>query len=140
MAWGAAALLLAVTSSALWAQGVQTGALTGTVKSNDGVPLADAVVTVKSPSLQGLRAVKTDALGAYILKGLPPGSYSIAYEHDSFAKAERTASLAVNLCGGTGFVKGSPAEKFYRDAKIGQIYEGTSNMQLQTIAREVLGR
>jgi alkylation response protein AidB-like acyl-CoA dehydrogenase len=53
--------------------------------------------------------------------------------------AERVASLAVNLCGGMGFVKGSPAEKFYRDAKIGQIYEGTSNLQLQTIARQVLG-
>lgn len=52
--------------------------------------------------------------------------------------AERTASLAVNLCGGTGFVTGSPAEKYYRDAKIGQIYEGTSNMQLQTIARGLL--
>jgi alkylation response protein AidB-like acyl-CoA dehydrogenase len=52
--------------------------------------------------------------------------------------AERTASLAVNLCGGTGFVKGSSAEKFYRDAKIGQIYEGTSNMQLQTIARALV--
>ena len=52
--------------------------------------------------------------------------------------AERTASLAVNLCGGSGFVKGSPAEKFYRDAKIGQIYEGTSNIQLQTIARGTL--
>jgi alkylation response protein AidB-like acyl-CoA dehydrogenase len=49
--------------------------------------------------------------------------------------AERTASLAVNLCGGTGVVKGSAVEKLYRDAKIGQIYEGTTNMQLQTIAR-----
>jgi alkylation response protein AidB-like acyl-CoA dehydrogenase len=54
--------------------------------------------------------------------------------------AERTASLAVNLCGGSGFVTGSPVEKFYRDAKIGQIYEGTSNMQLHTIARGTLPR
>jgi len=54
--------------------------------------------------------------------------------------AERTASLAVNLCGGSGFVTDSPVEKFYRDAKIGQIYEGTSNMQLQTIAKTLLGR
>jgi alkylation response protein AidB-like acyl-CoA dehydrogenase len=53
--------------------------------------------------------------------------------------AERTASLAVNLYGGYGFVKDYPVEKFYRDAKIGQIYEGTSNLQLQTIARHVLG-
>jgi alkylation response protein AidB-like acyl-CoA dehydrogenase len=52
--------------------------------------------------------------------------------------AERIASLAVNLLGGQGFVKGSPVEKLYRDAKIGQIYEGTSNLQLQTIARQIL--
>jgi alkylation response protein AidB-like acyl-CoA dehydrogenase len=53
--------------------------------------------------------------------------------------AERIASLAVNLFGGNGFVKEYPVEKFYRDAKIGQIYEGTSNLQLQTIAKQVLG-
>jgi alkylation response protein AidB-like acyl-CoA dehydrogenase len=53
--------------------------------------------------------------------------------------AERVASLAVNLFGGNGFVKDYPVEKFYRDAKIGQIYEGTSNLQLQTIAKQLLG-
>jgi alkylation response protein AidB-like acyl-CoA dehydrogenase len=52
--------------------------------------------------------------------------------------AERTASLAVNLFGGNGFVKDYPVEKLYRDAKIGQIYEGTSNLQLQTIAKQIL--
>ncbi len=50
--------------------------------------------------------------------------------------AERVASLAVNLHGGAGFVKESPVEKLYRDAKIGQIYEGTSNLLLQTIAKD----
>jgi len=49
--------------------------------------------------------------------------------------AERTASLAVEFLGGVGFTKDFPVEKFYRDAKIGKIYEGTSNMQLQTIAK-----
>ena len=53
--------------------------------------------------------------------------------------AERIASLAVNLFGGYGFVKDYPVEKLYRDAKIGQIYEGTSNLQLQTIAKQILG-
>jgi alkylation response protein AidB-like acyl-CoA dehydrogenase len=53
--------------------------------------------------------------------------------------AERTASLAVNLFGGNGFVKEYPVEKLYRDAKIGQIYEGTSNLQLQTIAKNIMG-
>jgi alkylation response protein AidB-like acyl-CoA dehydrogenase len=53
--------------------------------------------------------------------------------------AERVASLAVNLHGGNGFVKEYPVEKLYRDAKIGQIYEGTSNLQLETIAKNLLG-
>jgi alkylation response protein AidB-like acyl-CoA dehydrogenase len=52
--------------------------------------------------------------------------------------AERLASLAINLFGGYGFVKEAPVEKLYRDAKIGQIYEGTSNLQLQTIAKDLL--
>ena len=52
--------------------------------------------------------------------------------------AERTASLAVEVFGGAGFVKDYPVEKFYRDAKIGKIYEGTSFMQLATIAKIVL--
>jgi alkylation response protein AidB-like acyl-CoA dehydrogenase len=52
--------------------------------------------------------------------------------------AERTASLAVNLFGGYGFVKDYPVEKLYRDAKIGQIYEGTSNLQLQTIFKQLV--
>ena len=52
--------------------------------------------------------------------------------------AERVTSLAVNLYGGYGFVKDYPVEKLYRDAKIGQIYEGTSNLQLQTIAKQIL--
>ena len=53
---------------------------------------------------------------------------------------ERVASLALEIFGGVGYTKDFPAEKFYRDAKIGKIYEGTSNIQLQTIARTFLGR
>lgn len=49
--------------------------------------------------------------------------------------AEKTASACVSLCGGVGFTKEFGVEKFYRDAKIGSIYEGTSNIQLQTIAK-----
>ena len=52
--------------------------------------------------------------------------------------AERVASLAVEVLGGLGFVKDSPVEKLYRDAKIGSIYEGTSFMQLAAIAKSVL--
>lgn len=54
--------------------------------------------------------------------------------------AEKICSLAVDLFGGNGFTTEYPVEKFYRDAKIGQIYEGTSNMQLQTIAKTELSR
>ncbi len=53
--------------------------------------------------------------------------------------AEHVTSLAVQLFGGYGYTKDYPVEKLFRDAKIGQIYEGTSNMQLQTIAKAVLG-
>lgn len=53
---------------------------------------------------------------------------------------ERVASQALEIFGGVGFTKDFPAEKFFRDSKIGKIYEGTSNIQLQTIARTFLGR
>jgi butyryl-CoA dehydrogenase/short/branched chain acyl-CoA dehydrogenase len=54
--------------------------------------------------------------------------------------AERVASLSVEVFGGSGFVKDYPVEKLYRDSKIGKIYEGTSFMQLATIAKLTLGR
>ena len=53
--------------------------------------------------------------------------------------AERVASQAVEIYGGYGFTKDYPVEKFFRDSKIGSIYEGTSNMQLMTIAKLSLG-
>jgi short/branched chain acyl-CoA dehydrogenase len=54
--------------------------------------------------------------------------------------AERVASRAVEVLGGVGFTKDYPVEKLYRDAKIGRIYEGTSNMQKMTIAKQMLGK
>ena len=54
--------------------------------------------------------------------------------------AERISSLAIELYGGYGYVKDYPVEKFWRDSKIGAIYEGTSNMQLQTIAKLLTGK
>jgi alkylation response protein AidB-like acyl-CoA dehydrogenase len=53
--------------------------------------------------------------------------------------AERVTSAAVEIYGGYGYTKDYPVEKFYRDAKIGKIYEGTSNMQLATIAKTLAG-
>jgi alkylation response protein AidB-like acyl-CoA dehydrogenase len=54
--------------------------------------------------------------------------------------AERVTSLAIEIYGGYGYTKDYPVEKYWRDAKIGKIYEGTSNMQLATIAKLVLGK
>ena len=54
--------------------------------------------------------------------------------------AERVASRAIEVFGGVGFTKDYPVEKLYRDAKIGRIYEGTSNMQKMTIAKQIIGK
>jgi alkylation response protein AidB-like acyl-CoA dehydrogenase len=54
--------------------------------------------------------------------------------------AEKAASYAVEWMGGNGFVRETGVEKFYRDAKIGAIYEGTSNIQLQTIAKIIAAK
>jgi alkylation response protein AidB-like acyl-CoA dehydrogenase len=52
--------------------------------------------------------------------------------------AEKVSSKAIELFGGYGYVKDYPVEKYWRDSKIGAIYEGTSNMQLQTIAKLIM--
>jgi butyryl-CoA dehydrogenase/short/branched chain acyl-CoA dehydrogenase len=54
--------------------------------------------------------------------------------------AEEVASAAVEIFGGAGFTRDNPVEKLYRDAKIGRIYEGTSNMQRMTVAKAVLNK
>jgi butyryl-CoA dehydrogenase/short/branched chain acyl-CoA dehydrogenase len=54
--------------------------------------------------------------------------------------AEKCASRAIEVLGGVGFTKDYPVEKLYRDAKIGRIYEGTSNMQRVVIAKDLLSR
>jgi alkylation response protein AidB-like acyl-CoA dehydrogenase len=54
--------------------------------------------------------------------------------------AERITSKAIEMYGGYGYVKDYPVEKYWRDSKIGAIYEGTSNMQLQTIAKLIIGK
>ena len=70
--------------------------------------------------------------------GLPFATAGAMAKLLSSQVAERTASLAVQLFGGVGYTKDYPVEKLYRDAVIGQIYEGSSNMQLQTIAKRLL--
>ncbi len=70
--------------------------------------------------------------------GLPFAQEAAMAKLFSSQAADRITSLSLELFGGYGYSKEYPAEKYYRDAKIGTIYEGTSNMQLQTIAKALL--
>ena len=96
-----AALCLAAlaASPSAYAQGAQTGTITGTVQSADGLSLPGATVTATSPALQGVRSAVTDVNGVYVIKGLPPGRYTVAFEMPSFRPAtNETVDLTV---GGT---------------------------------------
>ena len=72
--------------------------------------------------------------------GLPFLTEAAMAKYYSSEIAERVASKAIEIHGGVGITKDYPVEKLYRDAKIGRIYEGTSNIQLLTIAKKLLGR
>jgi len=72
--------------------------------------------------------------------GMPFTAEAAMAKYFASRVAETVASRAVEIFGGVGFTKDCPAEKFYRDSKIGAIYEGATNMQLLTIARQVLER
>ncbi len=71
--------------------------------------------------------------------GLPFVTEAAMAKYFSSRIAERIASEAIEIFGGVGITKDYPVEKLYRDAKIGRIYEGTSNIQLVTIAKKLLG-
>ncbi|HME05497.1 MAG TPA: acyl-CoA dehydrogenase, partial [Bryobacteraceae bacterium] len=71
--------------------------------------------------------------------GLPFVTEAAMAKYFASTIAETVASRAVEILGGVGFTKDYPVEKLYRDAKIGRIYEGTSNMQKMTIAKQILG-
>ena len=71
--------------------------------------------------------------------GLPFVTEAAMAKYFASQVGENTASRAVEILGGVGFTKDYPVEKLYRDAKIGRIYEGTSNMQKLTIAKQILG-
>jgi butyryl-CoA dehydrogenase/short/branched chain acyl-CoA dehydrogenase len=71
--------------------------------------------------------------------GLPFVTEAAMAKYFASQVAENVASRAVEVFGGVGFTKDYPVEKLYRDAKIGRIYEGTSNMQKMTIAKQILG-
>jgi len=94
--------------------------------------LAEMAVLVESARLMVYNAARLKDAGRPFIK-----EAAMAKLHSSQI-AEQVASLAVNLYGWYGYVRDYPVEKYYRDCKIGQIYEGTSNMQKQTIARLLL--
>src|SRR3954468_18772417 len=71
-------------SSSARAQGVQTGTITGTVQSSDGLSLPGVTVTAASPELQGTRTAVTDVNGVYFMKGLPAGTYAVTFELSNF--------------------------------------------------------
>jgi alkylation response protein AidB-like acyl-CoA dehydrogenase len=94
--------------------------------------LAQAATELEAARLLVYNAARLrDAQRPHVVEGAMAKLYSAQ-------AAERITSLCVELFGGYGYTKEYPVEKFYRDAKIGAIYEGTSNMQLQTIAKALL--
>ncbi|MSO20453.1 MAG: acyl-CoA dehydrogenase [Acidobacteria bacterium] len=95
--------------------------------------LAEVATRIEAARLLVYNAARLREAGKPFLKESAMAKYY------SSEVAERASSLAVELFGGYGFTRDYPVEKLYRDAKIGKIYEGTSNLQLQTIARAILG-
>ena len=71
-------------ATSTFAQGIQTGTITGLVQSSDGLSLPGVTVTASSPSLQGQRVSVTDVNGVYFIKGLPAGTYSVSFDISSF--------------------------------------------------------
>ena len=127
--------------------GVARGALDAAVaytreRKQFGKPVAD-FQAVQFQLAQAATELEAARLLVYNAARLKDAGVDIAKE-GAMAKlfssqvCERVTSLCVELFGGYGYTKDFPVEKFYRDAKIGTIYEGTSNMQLQTIAKQIL--
>ena len=95
--------------------------------------LAEMATELEAARLMVYNAARLKDMGRSFLK-----EAAMAKLYSSRA-AERISSQAIELYGGYGYVKDYPVEKFWRDSKIGAIYEGTSNMQLQTIAKLIIG-
>jgi alkylation response protein AidB-like acyl-CoA dehydrogenase len=127
--------------------GVADGALSAATayikeRKQFGKPLAD-FQAIQFQVAQAATELEAARLMVYNAARLKDAGHDIARE-GAMAKlfasqvCERVTSRCVELFGGYGYTTDYPVEKFYRDAKIGTIYEGTSNMQLQTIAKAVL--
>jgi butyryl-CoA dehydrogenase/short/branched chain acyl-CoA dehydrogenase len=94
--------------------------------------LAEAATQIEAARLMVYNAARLKDAGQDFLKEAAMAKYF------SSQVAEHVTSLVVEIYGGYGYTKDYPAEKYFRDSKIGKIYEGTSNMQLQTIAKYLL--
>jgi butyryl-CoA dehydrogenase len=127
--------------------GISRGALDAAIayvqeRKQFNKPIAD-FQAVQFQIAQAATELEAARLMVYNASRLKDGDHSFTVEA-AMAKlfssqvAERVTSLCVELFGGYGYTREYPVEKFYRDAKIGTIYEGTSNMQLQTIAKLLL--
>jgi hypothetical protein len=91
----AVAVLVTLAAAPVYAQGRQSGALSGRLTSADGQPLPGAAITVSSPSLQGQRSAVADVNGVYRLAGLPPGDYVVTFEMSGMTAVERRASVSL---------------------------------------------
>ncbi len=127
--------------------GIARGALEATIayvqeRQQFGRAIAEfqAVQFQLAQAATELEAARLMVYNAARLKdgGLPFAQEAAMAKLFSSQVCERVTSLCVELFGGSGYTTDHPVEKFYRDAKIGTIYEGTSNMQLQTIAKGLL--
>ena len=94
--------------------------------------IADAATELEAARLMVYNAARLKDAGRPFLREAAMAKFF------SSNVAEKVTSLAVQLFGGNGYTKEYPVEKFWRDSKVGQIYEGTSNMQLATIAKTIL--
>ena len=94
--------------------------------------LAEAATQIEAARLMVYNAARLKDAGREFLKEAAMAKYFSSHA------AESVTSMVVEIYGGYGYTKDYPAEKYFRDSKIGKIYEGTSNMQLQTIAKTVL--
>jgi hypothetical protein len=90
-----AAVLSFAMGTALYAQGSQTGSLSGSVASADGASLPGVSVTISSPALQGERSTVSDASGSYTFRGLPPGDYKVRFSLAGFGTVERAVTVAL---------------------------------------------
>jgi len=127
--------------------GIAQGALKATIdylqeRKQFGKPLAD-FQAIQFQLAQARTETEAARLMVYNAARLKDAGHDISMQGAmsklfSSQVAERVTSISLEMFGGYGYTTDYPAEKFYRDAKIGAIYEGTSNMQLQTIAKAML--